>query len=364
MLEMDSILRELEQNNGYFPREAVEEAIRRRGRGDALVGLLQPREGVPSQAGGVIPHAGRPRQPRLRREIPTEGRAERPVPVWQREEVQEVLRQIDAFGTTSRRGDLGGRLMRGARQVITFDKHSFRECVEKDEYVAGLRAEYARKSAEKRRMAADWEYHSAIAGSMFNDALARVGQAELGVAYWPDGVLALAIDPLFAPAILTVGSVEYQLGRQDEAMELFLTLTTLPADEPDLPTIIDKAGNFLLDAEDYSHARDLYAAAEKAFPDVAGYPAGLSYCLGSLELHEEAVVKARRADALSPGSHIHLNDLGWTLYQAGYLEEAEATLERSVSLAPPDYELARKNLEEVREVLHGKRARGSRVGVT
>jgi len=30
MLEMDSILRELEQNGGYFPREAVEEAIRRR----------------------------------------------------------------------------------------------------------------------------------------------------------------------------------------------------------------------------------------------------------------------------------------------------------------------------------------------
>jgi tetratricopeptide (TPR) repeat protein len=160
--------------------------------------------------------------------------------------------------------------MRGARQVITFDKHSFRECVEKDEYLAGLRAEYAHKSAEERRMAADWEYHSAIAGSMFNDALARVGQAELGVAYWPDGVLALAIDPLFAPAILTVGSVEYQLGRQEEAMELFLTLTTLPADETDLPTIIDKAGNFLLDAEDYGHARDLYAAAEKAFPDVGG----------------------------------------------------------------------------------------------
>jgi tetratricopeptide (TPR) repeat protein len=161
--------------------------------------------------------------------------------------------------------------MQGAGQIITLDKHPFRECLEKDEYLAGLRKEYARKSAGERRRAADWEYHSAIAGRMFNDVLAHLGRAEVGVPSWPDGVLALAIDPLFAPAILTVGSIEYQLGRRNEAMELFLTLTTLPADEPDLSIIIDKAGEFLLDAEDYERARALYAVAEKAFPDVAIY---------------------------------------------------------------------------------------------
>ncbi len=241
--------------------------------------------------------------------------------------------------------------MQGARQIITFDKHSFRECVEKDEILVALRAEYANKSAEERRMAADWEYHSAIAGRTFNEALACVGQAEPGEPYWPVGVLSLAVDPLFAPAILTVGSVEYQLGRQDEAIELFLTLATLSPDEPDLLTIIDKAGNFLLDAEDYERAHALYAGAEKAFPDVAVYPAGLSYCLSRLQLHEEAVAKARRAVELDPASHILLNDLGWTLYQAGYPEEAEATLAKSLSLAPSDYELARNNLEEVREAM-------------
>jgi tetratricopeptide (TPR) repeat protein len=280
------------------------------------------------------------------------------VPLWQRQEVQEVLREIDDFGPTLRRRKWKGRLMQGARQIITLDKHSFRECLEKDEYLAGLRTEYAHKSAEERRMAADWEYHSAIAGSMFNDALARHGRADVGSPSWPDGVLALAIDPLFAPAILTVGSIEYQLGRHDEAMELFLTLTTLPPDEPDLSIIIDKAGQFLLDEEDYERARELYAAAEKAFAHVAVYPAGLSYCLSRLELHEEAVVKARRAVELDPVSHALLNDFGWTLYHAGYLEEAEATLEKSVRLAPPDYELARKNLEEVRYVLAGKKTRG------
>jgi hypothetical protein len=180
------------------------------------------------------------------------------VPVWQRQEVQEVLREIDDFGPTLRRRKWMGRLMQGAGQIITLDKHSFRECLEKDEDLAWLRTEYAHKSAEKRRMAADWEYHSAIAGSMFNEVLARLGRAEFGVLSWPDGVLALAIDPLFAPAILTVGSV----------------------------------------------------------------------------------------------------DLGWTLYQAGYLEEAEATLAKSVNLAPLEYESARKNLEEVRDVLAGNRVRG------
>lgn len=81
--------------------------------------------------------------------------------------------------------------------------------------------------------------------------------------------------------------------------------------------------------------------------------------LGRLGLHEEAVAWARRADELAPGNHLHLNDLGWALYQAGYLEEAEATLEKAVSLAPPEYELARNNLEEVRVALHGKRALSS-----
>ena len=40
--------------------------------------------------------------------------------------------------------------------------------------------------------------------------------------------------------MLTVGSLEYQYGRVEEAMILFLELTTLPADTEDLPKIIDR----------------------------------------------------------------------------------------------------------------------------
>ena len=232
---------------------------------------------------------------------------------------------------------------------ITFKEHSFRECIESDPDLAAMRDEYARKPAGERRMAADWEYHSAIAGGMFNDALAMAGQPAFAQNYWPEGILALAIDPLFAPAILTVGSMEYQLGRENEAMELFMTLTTLPPDEPDLPEIIDKAGDFLTDEEDYVHARDLYAVAEKAFPDVAVYPTGLCYCFGKLGLYEDAVAKARRTNELEPDNYLHMNDLGWALYEAGYLDQAVESLKKSVAVAPEDYELARNNMEIVRK---------------
>lgn len=244
---------------------------------------------------------------------------------------------------------------------ITFDQYPFKECIRLHPGLAALRAEYTRKPVEERRMAADWEYHSAIAGRMFNAALANAGQPGLGESYWPEGVMALAIDPLYAPPILTVASMEYQLGRQDDAMELFMTLTTLPPDEPDLPVIIDKAGDFLLDQEDYEHARDLYAAAENRFPGVALYPAGLGYCLGKLGLFKDAVAKARRADELEPDNYLHLNDLGWALYEAGYLDQAEEALKKSVALAPEDYEFARNNLKTVREALRKRRKRNNAV---
>ena len=115
--------------------------------------------------------------------------------------------------------------------------------------------------------------------------------------------------------------------------------------------IIDKAGDFPLDEEDYENARDLYAAAEAAFPDIALYPVGLCYCLGKLGHFDEAVVKARRADELEPENYLHLNDLGWALYEAASLREAEKTLQRAIALAPEEYELGRGNLDMVRQSL-------------
>ena len=230
---------------------------------------------------------------------------------------------------------------------ITFEVCSFEECLSRDPGLAATRREYAAKSAEQRRRAADYHYHGAIAGRMFNQALAGVGQAPFVEDHWPEGVLALAIDPLFAPALLTVGSIEHQLGRKEEAMRMFMTLTTLPPDEPDLHEIIDKAGDFLIDEQDFEGARDLYAAAASAHPEVATHPIGLCYCLGELGRHEEAVAMARRALELEPDDCGHLNDLGWSLFEAGHLDEAEATLRRAVEIAPDDDDLPEANLRIV-----------------
>jgi len=105
-----------------------------------------------------------------------------------------------------------------------------------------------------------------MASDLFSMALLKSGAETLPEPKWPPGFLALAIDPLFAPAALTVGSLECQHGFFKEAMELFLTLTKLPENEEDLAEIIDKAGNFLLDHEDFENALKLYLSGERAYP--------------------------------------------------------------------------------------------------
>ncbi len=225
-----------------------------------------------------------------------------------------------------------------------FENAPFSVLVRDDRELSELRAEYASVSASKRRKAAEWEYHSEIAMDMVNNALAQGAQSGFATPSWPPGIIPLAIDPLYAPAILTVGSIEYQIGRVDEAMKLFLILATLPKDEENLTTIIDRAGDFLMDQNDYENALALYSAAEKAFPDEVVYLLGSGYCLAQLGRCEDSVEKHRRANAMEPENYMHLNDLGYSLFQAGRLDEAEEILEKSISLAPPDYKFPRNNL--------------------
>ena len=72
---------------------------------------------------------------------------------------------------------------------------------------------------------------------------------------------------------------------------------------------------------------------------------------------DESVVHHRRAVELEPDNYLHLNDLGYSLLQAGQYAEAEHVLQRAVELAPPDYELARGNLERLRTLKSGNRRR-------
>ena len=229
-----------------------------------------------------------------------------------------------------------------------FSQHSFSFLVEKDDGLSSLRKQYALKPANERRMAADWEYNSSMASDLFESALARAGQEGLGSEYWPSGVIALAIDPQYAPALLTVGSIEYQLGRRKEALDLFMKLTRLSKDEEDLPEIIDKAGCFLLDNNDYESALELYLAAEQLDPRQSLYFNSSGYCLGKLGRFEEAVEKCRQAVELEPANYEYINDLGFSLMEAGDFHEAEKMLKRSKSLAPPDCEFPANNLKDLR----------------
>jgi tetratricopeptide (TPR) repeat protein len=229
-----------------------------------------------------------------------------------------------------------------------FQELPFSILVKKDKELSNIRREYASRSKSKRRAAADWEYHSEIAGGVFNDAMESVGKEGPGRSYWPPGVISLAIDPKYAPAILTVGSIEYQVGQIEEAVNLFLRLTELPEGEDDLSTIIDKAGDFLIDNDDIENALVLYTTAEKAYPNNSLYSIGSGYCLGKFGDYENSIEKHRRAVAFEPNNYKHLNDLGFALLEAGEYEEAELVLKKSISLAPGDYAFPRNNLEDLR----------------
>jgi tetratricopeptide (TPR) repeat protein len=219
----------------------------------------------------------------------------------------------------------------------------FAVAIAQDPGLIALRKEYAALSKKKRRMAADYEYHAQTASEIFNQALFMHERQSLPKPI--DYFVPLAIDPLFAPAILTVGSLDYLRGYKNEAMGQFLSLTTLSAKEPELAQIIDEAGTFLCDKEDYTIALTLYEAALTAFPKDALFYAGASFCHAKLGKPDAALSLIRKAVDLEPDNHLHLNDLGFTLLVAGDLDEAETYLRRSAELAPAGYEHAKNNLE-------------------
>ena len=223
----------------------------------------------------------------------------------------------------------------------------FHILIEKNAELRKLRAEYADLPVEQRREAAEWAHDSAYAAMLMAQAVNELDQVHQT---WHDTVAPLAIDPEYAPAMLTVGSLEYQYGRVEEAMALFLKLTTLPTDTEDLTEIIDMAGDFLLHQDDHVNAGKLYVAATCAYPEVALYHVGRGYCAAKSGRMEESVTHHRRAVKLDPNNYIHLNDLGYSLLEAGHYDEAEGVLQRAVQLAPSEYDLAKGNLEHLHKL--------------
>jgi protein O-GlcNAc transferase len=194
----------------------------------------------------------------------------------------------------------------------------------------------------ERQFCAEAEY----ADSIFRDAL---GDREGSIVALKR---ALEVMPTYAPAILSMGSVLYQAGRIAEGRELFQSLLSLPKNTTDICQIIDEAGTFLTRFGKYEDGMALYRTAVKRYPNVAALFQGLGYCASNASLHQEAVSANQRACELEPANQKLVNDLGWTLLQAGHLQQARETLERAVSMDPGDA-LAKENLHFCRQTEEG-----------
>jgi tetratricopeptide (TPR) repeat protein len=214
-----------------------------------------------------------------------------------------------------------------------------------------LRREHAARTAPERRRAADFTYSQAFASRLFRGCAPDAGGGD-GIF---ETMAALAIDADFAPALLAVGSIEYQLGRHEEAMKHFLHLTELTRETADLAEIIDKTAQFLIDAGDLAQAECLFGAAVGAFPDVALYYSGLGYCAGKQGRKAEALAHAKQAVELEPDNAVHLCDHGWALIDAGRLGEAAAPLRRAIALAPGKT-MAEKNLAYLERLIEKRLA--------
>jgi len=199
-----------------------------------------------------------------------------------------------------------------------------------------------------------FEAEGAYAESLFRDA---TGDSDGSVAALERS---LSLKPDYAPAVLSMGSVEYQRGRKDEGRRLLLSLLEFPDATPDLAELIDEAGMFLIQRKEHENGIALYRAAAERFPDLPALHAGRACCAGHLRRFDEALEAAERAVDLDPSNPSFVNDLGWTLLLADRLEEACEVLERAVDMDPAD-QLARENLKRCQEKM-AKRKNSGKTG--
>jgi len=156
-----------------------------------------------------------------------------------------------------------------------------------------MRSARTRASAdpEASRFAAEAAYADSIFRSALGDQRGAVAALERS----------LELDRSYAPAILSMGSVEYQRGRRARGRRLFQPLVSLPDATRELLEIIDEAGDFLIRLGAYDDGLALYRAAVKRFPDSAVLHQGPGCCAGHRGSHEEALRASEgRARAREP----------------------------------------------------------------
>ncbi len=128
-----------------------------------------------------------------------------------------------------------------------------------------------------------------------------------------------------------------------------LLLKLVETQDDDFVEIIEKAADFLIDEKDYTNAKCLYESATQRHLKVGIFFNGLAYCFGKLDKAEEAVYYSRKAVELEPKNPLFWNDLGYALMERGFYKDAEEILLTAIGLSEEDYELAKNNLNDLRQ---------------
>ena len=207
------------------------------------------------------------------------------------------------------------------------------------------KAKQATDSDTSELFAAEGAYAESIFRSSLGDVSASIAALEQALSAKPD----------YAPAILSMGSVEYQRGNKYDGRRLFFSLLSLPKDATELCQIIDEAGGFLIGLKNYVDGLELFRAAAQAFPHIAAFHQGIACCAGHEGLQDEALAASQRAVELEPENAVYVSDLGWTLLVAERYKDAEAMFCEAIAMDPSN-ERAQANLVYCRQKM-AKRTR-------
>jgi tetratricopeptide (TPR) repeat protein len=162
----------------------------------------------------------------------------------------------------------------------------------------------------------------------------------------------------YPPAILTVGSIEYQRQEPARGKQFFMSLLDLPAETDNLCEIIEEAGSFLISRNELADALELYQDASGKFPDVGMFHQRTAQCAAQVGMYDEAIAAAERAIELEPGNSGYVSDLGWTFVLAERYNEAETAFLRALEIDASN-ENARANLAYCRDMMREPTRPGS-----
>ena len=234
------------------------------------------------------------------------------------------------------------------KEKLSLKQLPFHKLVVEDQELATIRKDHSKQSPEDRRMAAQFVYDSGFASTIFNRALPEEYQENRNED--DPAVVAYAIDPLFAPACLTVAGAEYLQGWKLEAIENMNKLPNMPDPDEDLPIIISKAVDFLIDNEEFQYSMDLLAKTLERFPQDADFYDSMGYVKFRLGDKDDAIVHFRKAVELEPKNPTLLSNFGWFLMETQTFAEAESVLNKALEI-DPDHKWANGNLEQLREII-------------